>query len=410
MVNRDLQKRLRRLGALRKEHQARRQQITPARHTSLEDLPGAAIQHTDFGPCFQTQETLTTQQKHGPHRLGDWLNLRSDVLASVVDTPQLETTDLSDYVFLDTETTGLGGGAFAFQVGIGIFEPNGDFTLKQYFLRDPAEEAAMLHILSEILTQGKALVTFNGRSFDVPLLTGRYIMNRLPGVISSLPNLDLLGPARRLWRRRLPSCALSALEKDVLSVRRTTQDVPGWAIPQMYQRYLQTGDSREMVDVLYHNRIDILSMVTLAVEIHNAFAEPRNRPFDDLLSLGRWYEKQAMVNEAESVYRDAANAAHTDEDVHEALNLLAGLLKRHDRREEAAPVWEKAAALCVDCAAHEELAKYHEWHTRDLRQALHWTDKAVALASGWRRGVRQKLTLNTLEHRRSRLLNKIARQ
>ena len=270
----------------------------------------------------------------------------------------------------------------------------------------------MLSLLGDILAADTSLVTFNGRTFDVPLLAGRYILARKRSLIGSLPNLDLLHPSRRLWRRRLASCALSALEGDVLGVHRTHADVPGSLIPYLYRQYLQTRDAHDMVRVLYHNEIDLLSMVTLAVRLCQAYDRPEadERPIDDQLSLARWYYDQGQVAESEAAYRAAAAQAPDAESRYDALVGLAYLLKRADRRDEALALWADLADLKFDTLGHEELAKHYEWQTHDLPLALTWTEQAVALAESWRPGLRRTEALRALTQRRERLLRKLSNQ
>jgi hypothetical protein len=239
-------------------------------------------------------------------------------------------------------------------------------------------------------------------------MADRFILSRMPAAILNLPNFDLLHPARRLWRRRLASCRLTALEVDILGLERQSADVPGSLIPYLYRQYLQTGDSREMVRVLYHNEQDILSMVSLAVTLCRTFGEPHapEIPLDDRLSLARWYQQQGLVEQSEEVYRAALEEDSEGELREELLAGMAGLLKRAGRAEEAAPYWELQADLRMNVIGHEELAKYYEWHAGDHQQALNWTQTGIALAESWRPGVRRTLALRTLEHRRDRLLRK----
>jgi uncharacterized protein YprB with RNaseH-like and TPR domain len=352
-----------------------------------------------------------SQTEHGSVILGHWLDQSPDILSHVGADESLKNADLRNFVFLDTETTGLGSGTgvFAFMVGIGVFSEAGAFEIHQFFLRDPAEERAMLELLSAHLKPGNALVTFNGRSFDVPLLADRLIMSRMPASILNLPNFDLLHPARRLWRRRLESCRLTALEVDILGLERQSADVPGSLIPYLYRQYLQTGDSREMVRVLYHNEQDILSMVSLAVTLCRTFGEPHTPeiPLDDRISLARWYQQQGLVEQSEEVYRAALEEDADGPLREELLAGVANLLKRAGRNEDAVAYWELHADLKLDIAGHEELAKYYEWHAGDMQQALNWTQTGIALAESWRPGYRRTEALHTLGHRRDRLLRKL---
>ncbi len=202
--------------------------------------------------------------------------------------PRLDDFDFRQAAFLDTETSGLAGGAgtFAFMVGIGMFEVVGNDTIyvvRQVFMRNPAEERALLEVTASLLARCRGLVSFNGRAFDVPLLTMRYALQRQPSPLSDLPHFDLLPAARQRWRLRLPSCALSALERDILEHPRSQEDVPGWLIPSLYSDYARSAASGspsptaidDMTRVFYHNREDIVSMVPLAAMLCSPFEEHR---------------------------------------------------------------------------------------------------------------------------------------
>jgi tetratricopeptide (TPR) repeat protein len=277
-------------------------------------------------------------------------------------------------------------------------------------LRDPSEEEALLVLLHDVITPQHAVVTFNGRNFDIPLLATRYLLSRQQTYLGTLANVDLLHPSRRLWQRRLPSCALSALEGDILGIQRTHADVPGSLIPYLYQQYLQSGDGGDMARVFYHNEQDILSMVVLAVILTRTFSRPDMTalPVEDRLSLARWYEHQSMLPESESAYRSALEDAPDAALRHAALTSFAAMLKQLNRREEAVPLWEYLADLKMDIAGHEELAKYYEWRANDLARAVEWTANGIALAESWRPGIRRVEALAALVHRQARLIRKLS--
>ncbi len=382
----------------------------PARRSGdIHELVDGETTEAASGSCFVVRRTYEHSSRHGELTLGEWLAHDPATAAALGDERRLALTEPGRYVFLDTETTGLGGGAFAFLVGIGVFTEEDTFEVRQFFLRDPADETAMLALLAEYLQPKAALVTFNGRSFDVPLLAARYVMSRQRSQIAALPNLDLLHPARRLWRRRLDSCALGSLETSVLGLNRTHEDVPGSLIPTLYRQYLQTRSAHEMTRVLYHNEIDILSMVTLGTLMLRAFSQPDapDLHVDDRISLARWYERQGMLHEAEMAYTRALDDAPDSASRYDALLGMGLLLKRADRRAEAVALWEYLADLKLDVRGHEELAKYYEWHARDLEQALAWTDAGLRLAASWRPGWRRTEAVRELDHRRERLLHKL---
>lgn len=437
--NEDLQKKLRRLGVVRGAGQLKpprklkpappvdeelvRPFPTPSRTNFPDDddiqpletlLPGGEIVATADGECFVLDHVYTLDYQHGDDRLADLLNFSPAVAAPFVQDERLAQHNFRDFLFLDTETTGLAGaGTLAFMVGVGFFEPGNQgkdrFVVRQYFLRDHGDEPALLLLLDELLAEKAGLVTFNGRSFDVPLLEGRYLMNRMPTDLRDRPHLDLLHPARRLWRHRLGSCALSSLEGSLLGLRRSQEDVPGWLIPSLYNHYLRSGDARELVRVFYHNQIDMVSMVTLAARVTRLLSQPdpADHPID-LFSLGKWQADLGLSEAAEQNLRLAAQGDLPLELYHANLHRLGLLLKRDGRYPEALPIWQQIAATSFDdVSAHVELAKYYEWQTQELPLAAQWTEQAVALVQSWGRRGQLHPVRAELEHRLNRLQQKL---
>ena len=379
------------------------------RPRSIEALVEGQQVESAQGHTFMALERYPLHFHHGHAALASLLQQPASIAAQLGREPRLAEADLSRAIFLDTETTGLSGGTgtLAFLVGIGLFEDEA-FHLRQYFLRDPDEEAAMLSALADLASDYQAIVTFNGRGFDLPLLQTRYILARMRPTWLGLPHLDLLSPARRVWRDRLPSCALSSLEAHVLGVQRTQEDVPGYLIPQMYLDYLRTGDARDMLRVMYHNRQDILSMVTLATQLCQIFAGPSvDGSLDpaDLVSLGKWYEDLGLNAQAEQAFCAALERDLLPLTRAAALTRLGLLLKRQERRDEAVVIWGQLAE-CYGVAGHIELAKHHEWRTGDLEQALTWTQAALEVVAAWPRGFEQNEASAELAHRLERLKRK----
>lgn len=375
-------------------------------------LPGGQIVATADGSCFVLDHVYRLDYQHGDDTLADLLGFSPAAAAPFVQDERLAQHDFRDFLFLDTETTGLAGaGTLAFMVGVGFFEPGsqGDrFVVRQYFLRDHGDEPALLLLLDELLAEKAGLITFNGRTFDLPLLEGRYIMNRMPTDLRDRPHLDLLHPARRLWRNRLGSCALGSLEGSLLGLRRSHEDVPGWLIPSLYNHYLRSGDARELVRVFYHNQIDMVSMVTLAARVTRLLSQPdpADHPID-LYSLGKWQADLGLVDEAEQNLRLAAQGDLPLELFHQNLHQLGLLLKRNGRIAEALPLWQQIAATSFeDVSAHVELAKYYEWQTQELAQALLWTRQAINLVTSLGKRRHQLPILTDLEHRLARLERK----
>ncbi len=369
-------------------------------------LPGSQVVETAVGSCLVVDRVYPPGYQHGANRLAEALALPLATAVPFVADPRLAECQMRHLLFLDTETTGLAGaGTVAFLIGVAFFSDEA-LVVRQYFLRDYDDEAAALTLLRELAAQKQGLISFNGRSFDLPLLDGRYLLNRLQNPLADLPHLDLLQPARRLWRMRLGSCALGALEQTLLGARRTQEDVPGWLIPGLYQQYLRSGDARELLRVFYHNQIDVLSMVTLAARILQLLrADPTPHPLDQL-SLAKWQAELGLWQAAEHNLRAAIAADLPLEAYHDALQTLALLLKRQERRAEALPFWQQLAATSFDdVTAHVELAKYYEWHVADLPAAMRWAEQGLKLAQSWG-GARAALAQEELARRLARLRQK----
>lgn len=378
---------------------------------------------TPAGRCLVATHRCPPDEARGGWPLAATLAVQGAAVAACSRDPRLADFDFARAAFLDTETSGLAGGAgtFAFMVGVGTFEPEG-YVVRQVFMRSPAEERALLHVVSELLARCNGLVTFNGRSFDAPLLNTRYALQRQPSPLADLLHLDLLPAARQRWRLRLPSCALGALEQDILAMQRSQADVPGWLIPSIYQEYARSqGRPRpevleDMTRVFYHNREDIVSMAPLAAllcapfSLAGAALPEASLPAADWLSLGRCYEELEWLETGEAAYRRALAGALPAELRSLALRRLGGLLKRQERRAEAAAVWHDwiTSVPGPEVTPYEELAKHHEWQELDLAAARKWTLWGLHTARQLPPGPAREEALSSLQHRLERLERKLA--
>ncbi len=425
----DLRRRLRDLGVVKGVRELATLPSRPSR--AIEELVSGHFHTTSHGQCFVAEDFYPLDHLHGHLPLSAFLELAPEIIAEVGRDDALTGVDLRKSCFIDTETTGLSGGAgtMAFVVGLGFFAKSVEgsdegFQLHQYFLRDPGDEPAMVEALLDQLPTFDAFISFNGQAFDLPILENRFILARTPPPTTNTPHFDLLHPARRLWRYGLSSCALTSLEREVLGVQRDQADVPGGMIPYLYRDYLRTGDAREMKRVLYHNAVDILSMVTLAARLCRTYERGQQVGFvvnsaerlngAEGYGLGRWYSAEERTDDAERAYRAALQADLPLDLRTRTLRELALLLKRADRRDEALAYWQQLAlhssAQADQIRAHVEMAKYFEWHVEDLAQAAAWTQAALKHVERWPTSMRRDDELADLRHRLARLERKLERR
>jgi uncharacterized protein YprB with RNaseH-like and TPR domain len=348
--------------------------------TPIEGVVDGRFVPTQRGETFVSGQEFGADYRHGSASIVPASPF--EVLAAWAREPRFLELPLESYAFLDTETSGLAGGTgtYAFLVGIGRFV-EGSFQLRQYFMRDPAEEAALLEGLLDFLAPCAALVTFNGKAFDAPLLATRYAMQGIPCPFEEYAHLDLLPLARRLWRDRLPSRALKYLEENVLSAPRTQEEVPGYEIPFLYFDYLRSGDARPLKGVFYHNAMDVVAMAALLAHVGAILEDPFGRRVEhglDVVALARLYEDLGRWESAARLFERGLEMDLPEVDFWTAVERLSRLQKRRGDLETAVRLWEQAAGK-GHVYAHVELAKYFEHRRRDYAAALEWTRSAMAL-------------------------------
>jgi uncharacterized protein YprB with RNaseH-like and TPR domain len=356
----------------------------------LEELVEGEEVETERGRFFRRRIVLDVDDRYGDARLGDFLGIRPESAAALAKSPDLRDVPLESALFLDTETTGLAGGTgtYAFMVGVGYFRTiAGDtrFVLDQLMMRAYAEERAMLTWLAEHLQQFAALVTFNGKTFDVPLLQTRFLMSRMRFSFDEWLQFDLLHAARRLWRFALSSCSLQHIEQSVLRVGRE-DDIESFLIPSIYHQYLRDGDGRYLQRVFNHNRADVLAMVAIATRACGMLNEPDEASVAgrstltpaEQLGLARVFEQMGSVAAAERAY-GAALAGRLPIDLRcRALMGLAALLKRLRRQDDAATHWQAVVdeSPLYSVPALLELSKYWEHQRRDPARAFELARRA----------------------------------
>ncbi|MDO5377577.1 MAG: ribonuclease H-like domain-containing protein [Clostridia bacterium] len=278
------------------------------------------------------------------------------------------TWDARRLLFLDTETTGLSGGAgtLAFEIGVGFIGERG-MVIRQYVMRDYHEEAAMLQEIAGLFERFDTVVTFNGKSFDLPLLESRMVMNRIRLKPTQLPHLDLLHAARRVYKLRLGRCNLASLEEAVLGQRRE-DDLPGALVPQRYFEYLKTKEFALLEDVLRHNLQDVKSLAQLTAHLCAVYRQPSLLTHaEDMFGVGRTIMRSGRTKEVRAFFKILGHSSISPQ----AHMHLAASYKK-DRE------WADAVQICRTMISrgeggawpYIELAKYYEHIAGDIPQAL----------------------------------------
>ena len=339
----------------------------------IEEVVSGKFISTPFGDSFIRENYFPRDYRCGEVELFHIFQSSAKTISSLARDDRLKEIDISKTVFLDTETTGLAGGAgtYVFLVGVGYFEGD-QFCVRQYFMRDYNEERALLSALNDLLANFKAVVTYNGKTFDLPLMESRYIMSGIKMSLKNPYHFDLLYPARRLWKRRLENCSLSTVERDILGVIRD-DDVPGYLIPEIYFRYLRTKDARALKQVFEHNLQDILSLVALVSRMCFLVEDPLNNTEYgmDIFSIGKMFDEEKKYGQSIHYYTEALKHNLAEEEVLEILRLASFAYKRQGKWEEAEKIWKEIIEKSREFIyyPYEELAKYYEHHLKDHQKA-----------------------------------------
>lgn len=376
----------------------------------LGEVSGGQTWLTSQGPCYLVEQRFPLEYCHGRIPLESVRRVSARALMLLARMASHPASGLEQALFLDTETTGLSGGTgtYAFLVGLGFFTPDA-FVVQQYLMRDYAEEGALLEAVADVAARFPLVVTFNGKSFDLPLLETRYLLARRQPPLAAHLHLDLLHPARRLWRHRLPSCRLAHVE--ALLGHQRAGDVPSWAIPSLYFAYVRQGEAVPLQQVFDHNRQDVLSLVALAAQLGHLLAQPSGDGWsaEEVYEAARLYEEQRMHEDAVAAYERASELASDSATGLAAASRLAMLHKRAGSPELAVPIWRRIAgsASAQGLQSCVELAKYYEHQARDCAVALRLTHQALDLLELLGLLGTQGLALEeerrALEHRLARL-------
>ena len=384
--------------------------ISPAPKTArwfIEEWSEGQVVRNEFGEHFQTERLFPAHKRHGSADIGELRHLPHDVLDALGEN-EIPAAPPDRWAFLDTETTGLAGGCgtYAFLIGVGRITPEG-FRVRQFLMREYVEEGSQLAALDEHLDGFDVLITYNGKTYDQPLLETRYRMASRKAPFARLKHLDLLHGARRLWKLRLENCRLMELEQQILGVERQG-DLPGELIPYVYFEYLRSREARRLVPILHHNAIDILTLACFTAIVPVAFRSTDSeslsrlgvRRGEDLAGIARWLHAADEHAKALELFKRAINAGLPDPLLFRSLWDVAMLEKKLDRPEAALQVFTELAG-CRNpyrVSALEELAKYYEHEERNYALGLEFTNQALRYEDS-----------AALQRRRTRLEKRVAR-
>ncbi len=292
---------------------------------------------------------------------------------------QGDSWDLSQVLFLDTETTGLSGGVgtIAFEIGVGFFEEN-TLIIHQYVINNYSQEINMLNKVAEIINNHSILITYNGKSFDYPLIESRFIMNKIRLSPKKLSHFDLLHVCRRIYKMRLGRCNLSTIEEFVLGKKRI-DDLPGEMVPQRFFEYMKTGELSIIQDVLEHNYDDVLSLALLTAHVCNEFRHPEDIKYDeDILQIGKTLLRGHHFEKAKACFHKVNTNRSIVDQAREYLVFSA----KKERN------WRQVCSFCQSMIDHGqggtwpylELAKYNEHIEKNYEEAEKMSMKALQIA------------------------------
>jgi uncharacterized protein YprB with RNaseH-like and TPR domain len=373
-----------------------------ARLRAIADALGGDVLERDGGVAIVVDRFYPADHRHGLLRLGDVPGralAAAPEIAMLGGVPEPLDREPRALLFVDLETTGLAGGAgtYAFLVGCAFFEPHG-FRVRQYFLPGYQHERRLLAEVERLVRASAALVSYNGKTFDVPVLETRYQFNRLAPPFERVSHVDMLHAARRFWRGaaapgawpETDSCRLSALERTLFGVRRIG-DVPGFEIPGRYFDFMRSGNAAPLEPVLEHNRLDLISLAALTARAVRLLADAPSScaTARESLGAGRLLERAGRGGQAEHCFRDAADRARYERGPDapwtraDALRALAVRHRRGRRHDQAADAWQaivddRRAPAGIRREALEALAIHFEHRARDLGAARRFAQQSLA--------------------------------
>ncbi len=391
---------------------------TPGEEDTLGRLLGAGVATNHFGEHLAIRNWFSTPEFADPSSATlELLSRTRDELVSRKTHAALQNPE--KWLFLDTETTGLAGGTgtYAFLIGLAWWDAGG-LQVEQFFMRDFAEEHSLLQELSQRIAERPVLVTFNGKSFDWPLLENRFTMTRSIAAPKLAAHLDLLHPARALWKLRLGSVRLVELERRVLDAPRLgwrrENDVSSALIPQLYFDYLRGGPAAPLAGVVRHNQMDLRGLAALFGKINALLSEASSATNEieslDLFGLSRFLQRRGEDDRAHFACMQALELGLPQEFRPRARRELALMIKRRGEHARAAEIWLEIVADPRDGVhACEQLAIYYERHAKDLAKAAQFARLAVATLRRQRADSRDPLLTARTARLEQKFLHRLAR-
>ena len=390
---------------------------TPNEEDHLSRILGAGINANRFGEHVVVRNWCSTPEFAEPSPVAlDLLARHRDEALSRRTRAAL--ADPTKWLFLDTETTGLAGGTgtYAFLVGLAWWDAGG-LQVEQLLMRDFSEEHSVLHELARHVAERPVLITFNGKTFDWPLLENRFTMTRSIPAPRLAAHLDLLHPARSLWKLRLGSVRLVELERHVLDPTRLgwtrEDDVPSSMIPQFYFDYLRGGPPSPLAGVVRHNQMDLRGLGALFGKINTMLSESCEHSDTeglDLFGLSRFLHRRGERDRAHSTCAQAISAGLPAEFRPQAHRDLAAHTKRRGDHAKAAALWHELADDPHDGVhACEQLAIYYERRAKDQVRALEFARLALAKIRRSRLNLRDRMVQARVARLEANSLKRIAR-
>ena len=388
----------------------------PMQGDEITHLLGGLCQRTKFGEHLTIRNWYSTPEFAEPAAaVLDLLARNKDEAVSRRTRTALENPE--KWLFLDTETTGLAGGTgtYAFLTGIGWWD-SGGLQVEQFFMRDFADEHSVLCELAERIAERPVLVTFNGKTFDWPLLESRFTMTRRIAAPKLAAHLDLLHPARALWRLRLGSVRLVELEREVLDARRLgwhrKDDVASALIPQFYFDYLRGGSAAPLAAVVRHNQLDLRGLAALFGKINSVLAEQELEEADgrDLFGLSRFLYRRGEAPRAAKMCSKAIEAGLPTEHRQQASRELALMAKRRGDHAEAAQLWQTLLTGSQHgIEACEQLAIHFERREKNLAQAMEYAQLGLTKLYAGGQRLRDPYAEARIARQEKNLLRRVAR-